>query len=134
MLYVKNSASKFEELVEIKDTPDTGSDPEQIEVTTLKRKRKAYVAGRQDSPTQSFTYNYTEENYFTKVLPYADGTTIHDFLVVYPDGTSTLITGSATTRKNAISLNSAIEATLVITPTDIADKTSTETTALLATA
>ena len=34
MLYVKNSQSKFEELVEIKDAPDTGADPEQIEVTT----------------------------------------------------------------------------------------------------
>lgn len=133
MLYVKNSSDKFIELVEIKDTPDTGADPEQIEVTTLKRKKKAYVAGRQDSPSQTFTYNYTEDNYFTKVMPYADGVTIHDFLVVYPDGTGTLITGSATTRKNAISLNSAIEATLVITPTDIVDKTSTEVTALLAT-
>lgn len=133
MLYVKNSSDKFIELVEIKDTPDTGADPEQIEVTTLKRKKKAYVAGRQDSPSQTFTYNYTEDNYFTKVMPYADGVTIHDFLVVYPDGTGTLITGSATTRKNAISLNSAIEATLVITPTDIVDKKSTEVTALLAT-
>ena len=131
MLYVKNTQNKFEELVEIKDTPDTGSDPEQIEVTTLKRVKKAYVAGRQDSPSQSFTYNYTEKNYFEKVMPYCDGT-IHDFLVKYPDGTGTLITGSATTRKNAISLNSAIEATLVITPTDIVDKTSTEVTALLA--
>ena len=134
MLYVKNSSDKFIELVEIKDTPDTGADPEQIEVTTLKRKKKAYVAGRQDSPSQTFTYNYTEDNYFTKVMPYADGVTIHDFLVVYPDGTGTLITGSATTRKNAISLNSAIEATLVVTPTDIQDKDSEEVTALLATA
>lgn len=130
MLYVKNEQSKFEELVEIKDAPDTGSDPEQIEVTTLKRKRKAYVAGRQDSPTQSFLYNYTEENYFEKVMPYCDGK-IHDFLVAYPDGTGTLIPGSATTRKNAISLNSAIEATLVITPIDIQDKNSEEVTAFL---
>ena len=133
MLYVKNTSSKFEELVEIKDTPDTGSDPEQIEVTTLKRKKKAYVAGREDSPSQAFTYNYTEENYFEKVMPYCDGT-VHDFLVKYPDGTGTVITGSATTRKNAISLNSAIEATLVITPTDIQDKDSEAVTALLATA
>lgn len=132
MLYVKNSQSKFEELVEIKDTPDTGSDPEQIEVTTLKRKKKAYVAGREDSPTQAFLYNYTKENYFTKVKLYCDGA-IHDFLVKYPDGTGTLITGSATTRKNAISLNSAIEATLVITPTDIVDKDDEEVTALLVT-
>lgn len=133
MLYVKNSQSKFEELVEIKDAPDTGADPEQIEVTTLKRRKKVYVAGREDSPSQAFTYNYTEENYFEKVMPYCDGA-IHDFLVKYPDGTGTLITGSATTRKNGISLNSAIDATLVITPQDIQDKDSEAVTALLATA
>lgn len=132
MLYVKNTSNKFEESVEIKDTPDTGSDPEQIDVTTLKRKKKAYVEGREDSPSQAFLYNYTEDNYFTKVMPYCDGK-IHDFLVKYPDGTGTLITGSAKTRKNAISLNSVIEATLVITPIDIIDKTSEEVTALLAT-
>lgn len=131
MLYgKKNGTNAFAELVEIKDTPDTGSDPEQIEVTTLKRRRKIYVEGREDSPSQAFLYNYTEDNYFTKVMPYCNGE-IHDFLVVYPDGTGTLIKGSARTRKNSISLNSAIEATLVITPTEIEDKTSSQVTALL---
>ncbi len=131
MLYgKKKGATAFTELVEIKDTPDTGSDPEQIDVTTLKRRKKVYVEGREDSPSQAFLYNYTEENYFTKVMPYCNKE-IHEFLIVYPDGTGTLIKGSAKTRKNAISLNSAIEATLVITPVDIADKTSTEVTALL---
>ena len=131
MLYgKKNGTNAFAELVEIKDTPDTGSDPEQIEVTTLKRRRKIYVEGREDSPSQAFLYNYTEDNYFTKVKPYCNGE-IHDFLVVYPDGTGTLIKGSARTRKNSISLNSAIEATLVITPTEIEDKTSSQVTALL---
>lgn len=133
MLYAKKSGETlYTELVEIKDAPETGSDPEQIEVTTLKRTRKAYIAGRQDSPSQAFTYNYTEENYFSKVLPLCDGG-IHEFLVVYNDGTSTYIKGSVITRKNAISQNSPIEATLVITPEEIVDKTSTETTALLAT-
>lgn len=133
MLYAKKSGdSKFTELVEIKDVPESGNDPEQIEVTTLKRTRKVYVAGREDSPTQTFTYNYTEENYFTKVLPYADGTSVNQFLVKFQDGTGTLIEGSAVTRKNAVSLDSAVEASLVITPTSIADKTSAEVTALIA--
>lgn len=132
MLYAKKKgATKYTELVEIKDTPDTGSDPEQIDVTTLKRKTKAYVEGRTDNPAQSFTYNYTEDNFHTKVKPYCDGN-IHDFLVKYPDGTGTTIKGSAKTRINGISLNSAIEATLIITPVDIDFKTSTEVTALLA--
>lgn len=134
MLYgKKKGATAFTKLVSIKDVPESGADPEQIEVTTLESKIKQYVAGRQDSPSQAFTYNYTEENYFTKVLPYCNGE-IHEFLVAYPDGTGTLITGSAQTKKNAVSLNSALEATLTITPMDIVDKTSTEVSALLPTA
>lgn len=133
MLYgKKKDATAFEELVEIKDVPESGSDPEQIEVTTLKSKIKQYVAGRKDSSLQNFTYNYTEENYFTKVMPYCKGE-IHEFLIAFPDGTGTLIEGSAETRKNAVSLNSALEATLSITPQNIEDKTSTEVNALLPT-
>lgn len=132
MLYGKaNGANAWSELVEIKDVPESGADPEQIEVTTLKRARRAYVAGRQDSPAQSFTFNYTEANYFTKLKPLADGTTIHEFLVKFQDGTGTYIKGSCVIRKNAVSLDSAVEATLVITPEDIEDKTSSEVTALL---
>lgn len=133
MLYgKKKGATAFSKLVSIKDVPESGSDPEQIEVTTLESKIKQYVAGRQDSPSQAFTYNYTEDNYFTKVKPFCDGN-VHEFLVVFPDGTGTYIKGSADTRKNAVSLNSALEATLTITPMDIEDKTSTEVSALLPT-
>ena len=131
MLYgKKKGAEAFEELVEIKDVPESGSDPEQIEVTTLKSEIKQYVAGRQDSTLQNFLYNYTEKNYFTKVKPYCDGN-IHEFLIVFQDNTGTLIEGSASTRKNAVSQNSAVEATLSITPQNIVDKTSTEVSALL---
>ncbi len=126
----KNGTNAYAELVEIKDVPESGAEPETIEVTTLKMKKKAYIPGRQDSPSQSFTYNYTKVNYFTKVKPYCDGK-VHEFLVVFPDGTSTYIKGKATTYKNAVSLNSAIEATLVITTEDIEDKTEEQTTALL---
>lgn len=126
----KKGTNAYAELVEIKDVPESGSEPETIEVTTLKNQRKKYIPGRQDSPTQSFTYNYTETNYFTKVKPYCDGN-VHEFLVVFPDGTSTYIKGKATTYKNAVSLNSAVEATLVITTEEIDDKNSTDTEALL---
>ena len=132
MMYAKaNGASAYTELIEIKDVPESGADPEQIEVTTLKRSKRAYVAGRQDSPTQSFTFNYTETNYFTKLTPLADGTTIHEFLVRFQDGTGTYIKGSCVIRKNAVSLDSAVEGTLVITPEEILDKTSAQVTALI---
>lgn len=132
MLYAKaNGANSYSELIEIKDVPESGADPEQIEVTTLKRSKRAYVSGRQDSPAQSFTFNYTETNYFTKLTPLADGTTIHEFLVRFQDGTGTYIKGSCVIRKNAVSLDSAVEGTLVITPEEILDKTSAQVTALI---
>lgn len=133
MLWAKaNGSDAYAELVEIKDVPESGGEPETIDVTTLKRPRNVYIEGRTDSPTQTFTYNYTEENYFTKVKPLCNGE-VHEFLVVFPDGTSTYIKGTAKTYKNSVSVNSAIEASLVITPEEIDDKTSTQTTALLPT-
>lgn len=128
----KKNADAYTELVEIKDVPESGGEPETIDVTTLKNVKKKYIPGRQDNPAQTFTYNYTELNYFTKVKPYCDGN-VHEFLVVFPDGTSTYIKGKATTYKNAVSLTSAIEATLTITAEEIDDKTSAQTTALLPT-
>lgn len=129
LLARKNGEKDFKEVVEVKDAPESGSDPEQIEVTTLKRKRKSYVEGREDSSIQNFTFNYTEENYFERVLPYCDGK-IHEFMLVYQDKTSTIIEGSARTHKSSVALNSAVEAILSITPQDIHDKTSAETEAL----
>ena len=126
----KKSSDAYAELVEIKDVPESGAEPETIDVTTLKRPRNVYIEGRTDSPTQTFTYNYTENNYFTKVKPYCDGNA-HEFLIVFPDRTSTYIKGTAVTYKNSVSVNSAIEASLVITPEEVSDKTSAETTELL---
>lgn len=133
MLYgKKKGTTAFSHLVKIIDVPENKSDPEQIEVTTLDSKIKQYVEGRQESPVQNFTYNYTEDNYFTKVMPYCNGE-IHEFLLVLGDGTGTLITGSAKTKRNSISRGSSVEAVLTITPMNIEDKTSTEVSALLPT-
>lgn len=123
---------KYEELVEIKNVPASGSDPETMEVTTLKDARKSYIMGRQDSPQQAFTFNRTAENY-ASVLAVCDGTE-KDFLVVFSDGTGTYIRGSASAYKNEITVNSVQEATLTITAVDIQDKTEAEVKALTATA
>lgn len=134
MLYgKKKGATTFTELVEIVDVPDMGSEPEQIEVTTLKSIKKQYIEGRQDSPVQAFTYNATKENYFDRVMPYCNRE-IHEFLLVFPDKTGVLIIGSARTNRKGYGRNSAREATLSITPMDIQDKTNTEVEALLVTA
>lgn len=121
MLYGRmTKEEKFTKVVAIKDVPESGSDPEQIDVTTLESPINQYVEGRQDAPTQNFTFNYTKENYFTRVKPYCDGE-VHEFLVIYADKTGTRIEGSATQRKSSLSTNSAIDAILSITPQAIED-------------
>lgn len=125
MLYgKKQGGSTYTEIVEIKSTPDTGNDPEQIDVTTHKDTRYKYVMGRQQSPNQNFTYNYTEANY-SAVEEYCDGKT-NEFLVIYPDGTGEYTKGQAGNRINGTSVNSAIEATLTIVPEEMDWKTSAE--------
>ena len=127
-MYVKKT-NAFEELIEIKSVPASGTDPETLEVTTLKDVRKAYIAGRQDSPQQAFTFNRTAQNY-EKAKAICDGTE-KEFLVVFSDGTGTWIKGVANVYKNEVTVNSVQEGTLTITTSDIQDKTASEVTTLL---
>ncbi len=131
LLGKKGEDPKFTELIEIKDVPDTGSDPEQIEVTTLKDPKKRYIKGRQDCPAQAFTYNYEDEKFHKKVLPYCDGK-VNEFLVKFPDGSGYTIKGSAETYVKGFGVNAPIEAVLTIAPEEIVFKTAEEVTALLA--
>lgn len=119
----------FKWLVPVKSTSDKGSEPEQIDITSLDEVRNSYTAGRLDTPTQTYVLNNTPEN-ATKVSDVCGK--LHAFLEVYSDGTSVLMVGNGTTWINGVSLNSARDRTLAITCEDIIEKSETETTALLA--
>jgi hypothetical protein len=133
-LYVKtttNNVSSYTELVGIKSAPASGGEPSQIDVTELKSAIRQYIPDRVDSPNQNFTYNRTDEK-FTAVSAVCD-TAEHEFLLVYGDGAGTFIKGIASTYKNEVSSGTGLEATLVIVPSEIEDKTIAEVTALLPT-
>lgn len=127
-LYVKKSTA-YEKLVGIKSVPASGGEPSTLDATELESERNQYIPDRTDSPNQTFTYNRTEEKY-EAVKDICDGAE-HEFLVVFKDGAGTYIKGTAVTYKNEVSKGSVLEATLVITPTDIQDKTISEVSALL---
>lgn len=122
-------AEKYEVLVPIKSVPASGSEPETIEVTSMSDARKVYIMGRQDSPSQSFTFNRTATNY-EAVKAICDGTE-KEFMVVFSDGTGTYIKGQASVYKNELGVNAVQEATLTITAIDIQDKTASEVTTLI---
>lgn len=58
-----NSSSTWEKLIDIKDFPDLGGEPEQIETTTLSDRMKTYEPGIQDVAALSFTCGWDLSKY-----------------------------------------------------------------------
>lgn len=57
------SVTTYEKLIDIKEFPDLGGDPEMLETTTLSDKMQTYIAGIQSLDALSFTANYTLTDY-----------------------------------------------------------------------
>lgn len=57
------SAQSYEKLIDIKDFPNLGGEPELIEVTTLSDKMQRFVKGVQSLEALSFTANYDPTDY-----------------------------------------------------------------------
>lgn len=57
------SESAYTKLIDIKEFPDLGGDPEMLETTTLSDKMQTYIAGIQSLDGLSFTANYDLTNY-----------------------------------------------------------------------
>lgn len=53
----------YEKLVDIKDFPDLGGEPEMLETTTLSDKMQTHIPGVQKMDGLAFTANYTKEKY-----------------------------------------------------------------------
>ena len=54
-----STGNTYEKLIDIKEFPDLGGDPEMLETTTLSDKMQTYIAGIQSLDALSFTSNYT---------------------------------------------------------------------------
>ncbi len=65
------SESAYTKLIDIKEFPDLGGDPEMLETTTLSDKMQTYIAGIQSLDGLSFTANYDLTDY--KALKALDG-------------------------------------------------------------
>lgn len=55
----------FTKLVDIKDFPDLGGEPEMLETTTLSNKAQTYINGIQSMDAMQFTYNYDKQTFNT---------------------------------------------------------------------
>ena len=60
---MKKSDSTYSKLIDIKEFPDIGGDPEMLETTTLSDKMQTFILGIQSNEGLSFTANYTKADF-----------------------------------------------------------------------
>lgn len=63
MYKATTAATQYTKLVDIKNFPDLGGEPERIDVTTLSDRVRKYIAGVQDIASMQFTANYTAADF-----------------------------------------------------------------------
>lgn len=120
------NGTTYEKLVDIKDTPDLGKDPDTIDITTLSDNQKRYLNDIKDpGGALSFTCNYDIDDYKKleqlahKVEHYAiwfGGKTVGDDEV--PDGSDGKFEfdGDLSVYLKGTSVSSPVEMTLSIAP------------------
>lgn len=62
-LMKKGTGTEYAKLVDIKEFPDLGGDPEMLETTTLSDKMQTFILGIQSNEGLAFTSNYTKTDY-----------------------------------------------------------------------
>ena len=60
-----NNTTTWAKLVDIKEFPDLGGPPEQLETTTLSDFARTYIPGIQNTEQKTFTCNYTAADFAT---------------------------------------------------------------------
>ena len=88
LMHKDTSAASWSKLIDIKEFPDLGGDPDMLETTTLSDKMQTFIAGIQSMDGLSFTANYTLTDY--KALKALEGKqedySFKGELSVYPTG------------------------------------------------
>ena len=115
----------WEKLIDIKQAPAIGGEPERIDITTLSHGSRVYTLGIQDTESMTPTANFTPENY-QKIknlkgqvlnLAFWFGADVQGSTVT-PDGRYGKFTfkGEIDCYKNEVGVNEAQDMTVVIVP------------------
>lgn len=111
----KQGGATFEKLTVITATPDIGSDPERVDVTTLDDTERRYIKGIQDQENLAFPCVYRKED-FVKLKQAADAGGLHEFQLTYPDGTGYNVTGELSVVMSGTEINAALAFVVTIIP------------------
>ncbi len=63
LMHKASDADAYSKLIDIKEFPDLGGEPEMLETTTLSDKMQTYIAGVQSLEGLSFTANYDKTDF-----------------------------------------------------------------------
>lgn len=63
LMHKTSSESTYTKLIDIKEFPDLGGEPEMLETTTLSDNMQTYIAGIQSMDAMSFSANYDKAEY-----------------------------------------------------------------------
>ena len=63
LMHKASAADAYSKLIDIKEFPDLGGEPEMLETTTLSDKMQTYIAGIQSLEGLSFLSNYDKADY-----------------------------------------------------------------------
>lgn len=128
LMYKSSSSSDYTKLVDIKDYPDLGGEPEMLQTTTLSDKMHTYVAGIQSLESLTFTTNYNLADF--KTVQALEGSQ-HDFAVwfggtesggtVTPTGSEGKFTfsGELVVYVNGGGVNEVTDMTITIAPSTV---------------
>lgn len=115
--YSTATPASFTELHNMRNFPDFGSTPEQVDVTCLEHSSYHYIPGLVDYGTLEFTFVYDGDqsvSSFTSLKGLADDGTSVDWKFELPDGTALTFSGKCAVTISGGEVNGAIEFVLTI--------------------
>lgn len=65
LMYKASASADYTKLIDIKEFPDLGGEPEMLETTTLSDGSQTFIPGIQQLDSMTFTANYTKADYTT---------------------------------------------------------------------
>lgn len=122
LMCYNSTSSDYARLCNVKDIPDLGGSPEQLETTTLSNAMNTYTPGIQSFDQLTFTANYTSGSY-TNVLGVCDNTNTYSFAVFIGDSGDDgkfYFNAIGNVFKSGVGVNEVQEMTITLSPsTDI---------------
>ena len=125
---MKKTDSTYSKLIDIKEFPDIGGDPELLETTTLSDNMQTFILGIQSNEAMNFTANYTKADFTT--LQALEGSE-QDFAIwfggtesggtVTPDGSNGKFSfkGELSVHVTGGGVNEVVEMSITIAPTTV---------------